>query len=110
MRALGDEGGLANPQTAALNSLQNENRHATVTVMSVGFTPTDALEQLRRAYTAVQELEKTLANARKCFDARRLHQLDTEIANAWLIVTEIKRRLTEAGKELKNGKNKTAGV
>jgi len=63
--------------------------------MSVGFVPTDSLEQLRRAYMALQELEKTLTNARTCFDARRLHQLDTEIANAWLITTEIKRRLAE---------------
>ena len=69
-------------------------------IMSVGFTPTDPLEQLRRAYTVLQELEKTLANARKCFGARKLHQLDTEIANAWLITTEVKRWLTQAGQEL----------
>jgi hypothetical protein len=73
--------------------------------MSVGFAPTHPLEELRRAYAALQELEKTLANARKCFDARKLQQLDTEIANAWLVTTEIKRRLTEAGKDLRGGRN-----
>lgn len=76
--------------------------------MSVAFVPTDPLEQLRRAYKSVQELRKTLTKVRRSFDARRLTQLDTEIANAWLISTEIKRRLTEAGKELKQGENKTA--
>ena len=55
--------------------------------MSVGFVPTDPLEQVRRTYTAVQELEKTLANVRKCFAAGKLHELDTEIANAWLFLS-----------------------
>lgn len=68
--------------------------------MAVGFTPTDSLEELRRAYRAVQALKKTLRKARRCFDARLLKQLDTEIANASLILTEIEQRLADAGKEL----------
>jgi hypothetical protein len=63
------------------------------------------LEQLRRAYAAVQELEKTLTNARKYFDMRKLTQLDTEIANAWLIATELNRRVVEAGKDLQRSRN-----
>lgn len=70
--------------------------------MSVGFVPDDPLEELRRAYRAVNELRKILTRARTSFNSRRLEQLDTEIANAWLISTEIKRRLGEAGKELKD--------
>jgi hypothetical protein len=89
-------------RTPAGQTLRTENPGATVSIMSVGLAPTHPLEELRLAYAALQELEKTLANARKCFDLGELHQLDTEIANAWLVTTEIKRRLTEAGKELRN--------
>ena len=71
--------------------------------MSVGFTPTDPLEELRRAYKAVRELRKALHRARKSFDSRQLKQLDNDIGNAWLISTEIERRLADAGKELKRG-------
>jgi hypothetical protein len=46
--------------------------------MSVGFVATDPVEELRRgAYKAVQALRKSLSNARKSFDSRRLKQLDT---------------------------------
>ena len=69
--------------------------------MSVGFTPTDPVEQLRRAYTALNELRKALKNARRSFDKRNLRQVDTELANAWLISDEIKRRLADAGERLK---------
>lgn len=68
--------------------------------MSVGFTPTDPLEELRRTYRAVQELQKTLIKARRCFDNRRLKQLDTELANAWLMASEIQMRVANAGKNL----------
>jgi hypothetical protein len=71
--------------------------------VSVGFTPTEALEELRRAYRAVEQLQKSLASARQSFSSRELKQLDTDIANAWLISTEIKQRLTTAGKDLKAG-------
>jgi len=68
--------------------------------MAVGFTAEDSVEELRRAYKAVKELRKALTRARKAFDRRRLTELDTEIANAWLISTEIKDRLAKAGKDL----------
>jgi hypothetical protein len=38
--------------------------------MSVGFVPTDSVEELRRVYNAVKELRKSLAGARKSFDSR----------------------------------------
>lgn len=64
---------------------------------AVGFAPTDPIEELRRTYKAVQELRKTLKNARKAFDSRRLKELDTALMNAWLISTEIEDRLVAAG-------------
>ena len=77
--------------------LPTENRRATVVIMSVGFVGTGPLEELRRVYNAVKELRKSLADARKSFDSRQVKQLDTDIANAWLISTEIERRLANAG-------------
>lgn len=60
---------------------------------AVGFRPSDPEDQQQRIYEAVLKLRETLKKVRVAFDDRRMRELDTEIGNAWLIFTDLERRL-----------------
>jgi hypothetical protein len=60
---------------------------------AVGFTPPDPNEDRERLSEAVMKLRKVLIKAREAFNSRRMRDLDTQLANAWMISGEVEGRL-----------------
>lgn len=69
---------------------------------SVGFTPTTPEHELERTIEALQQLREALIKARQAFKSRRMRELDTELANAWMIYGEAQQRVDDVKKRLED--------